>query len=165
MKFAIISDTHGNVVNFKKVINWLKKNNIGPILHCGDIGNPESLEESLVDFNGELYGVLGNMDKDYKIDIKKYQQPHVKIYEELAEIEIQEKRIAIIHRPDRTKELAMSGKYDFVFYGHTHKPWEETEGQCRIINPGEAAGQIFKPTFAIYDTATDRLELKIIEKL
>lgn len=165
MKIAIISDTHGNVANFKKVVAWLNKENISLILHCGDIGSPESLEESIADFKGNIYGVLGNMDKDYKIDLERYQKPNVKICEELTEIEIQEKRIAIIHRPDKIKELAEGGKYDFVFYGHTHKPWEERIGQCRVINPGEVAGQIFKPTFAIYDFEKNKLKLKIIEML
>ena len=37
--------------------------------------------------------------------------------------------------------------------------------ECRMINPGELAGQFNKPTFAVYDTETDNLELKILEKL
>jgi len=165
MKIAIVSDTHGNVKNFKKVIAWINKENVKVILHCGDIGSPESFRESLEGFDGKLYGVLGNMDKDYRLDLKDYQSPNVKIYEELGEVVIEDKKIAIIHRPDRNQELAMSGKYDFVFYGHTHKPWEETIGSCRVINPGETAGQIFKPTFAVYDFKTNKLELKILEML
>ena len=165
MKIAIISDTHGNVKNFKKVLSWLDKENIKVVLHCGDIGSPESFKESLEGFDGEFYGVLGNMDKDYKLDLKEYQAYNVKVNEELAEITIAGKKIALIHKPDRNKELAESGKYDFVFYGHTHKPWEEKIGQCRVINPGESAGQIFKPTFAVYDFGNDKLELKIIEML
>lgn len=166
MKFAIISDTHGNVANFKKAISWLNKENINTILHCGDIGNPESFKESLEEFSGDLYGILGNMDKDFKIDIARYQlSPKIKVFEDFADIEIEKKKIAIIHRPDRTKELAESRKYDLVFYGHTHKPWEEKMGDCRVINPGELAGQFQKPTFAVYDTDEDKLELKILERL
>lgn len=179
MKIAIISDTHGNVANFRKVVGWLNKENIKLILHCGDIGNPESLKESLSGFDGEFFGILGNMDKDYKIEIADYQQlPKIRVFEDFAEIEIQQKKIAIIHRPDKTKELAESGKYDLVFYGHTHRPClsrrrspEATEGgggknkECLIINPGELAGQFYKPCFAVYDTGTDNLELKIVEKL
>ena len=56
-----------------------------------------------------------------------------------------------------------SGKYDLVFYGHTHKPWAEKIGNCLLANPGELAGQRFKPTFAIYDIQKDKLQLKILE--
>jgi hypothetical protein len=34
-----------------------------------------------------------------------------------------------------------------------------------MINPGELAGQFYKPTFALYDTETNSIELKILEKL
>ena len=55
MKIAIVSDTHGNVANFKKVVGWLNRENIKLILHCGDIGNPESLKESLSGFDGDFF--------------------------------------------------------------------------------------------------------------
>lgn len=166
MKFAIVSDTHGNIANFKKIIGWLNKEKIKIILHCGDIGSPESLEESLVDFKGEFFGVFGNMDKDFKILIKEYNKiPKVKINENILETEIGERKIAITHFPSEAKKLAESKKYDAVFYGHTHRPWEEKIGNCRFINPGESAGQFYKPTFAIFDTDTDNLGLKILEKL
>ena len=34
-----------------------------------------------------------------------------------------------------------------------------------MINPGELAGQFYKPTFAVYDRTTEKLELKILERL
>ena len=166
MKIAIISDTHGNVANFRKVVDWLNKENIRVILHCGDIGNTESLKESLADFKGNFFGVFGNMDKDFKILIEEYNKiPRVKINEDILETEVEKKKIAITHFPDTAKKLAQSGKFDLVFYGHTHRPWDEKIGECHLINPGELAGQFYKPTFAIYDTSTGKLELKILEKL
>ena len=174
MKIAIVSDTHGNVANFRKAVGWLNKENIQTILHCGDIGNPESLKESLADFKGEFFGVFGNMDKDFSAQggpasgwkIEEYNKiPGVEIKEDIFETEIGNKRIAFTHFPQTAKKLAQSEKFDVVFYGHTHRPWEEKINECRMINPGELAGQFNKPTFAVYDTETDNLELKILEKL
>lgn len=172
MEIAIVSDTHGNVANFRKTVDWLEKEKIQTILHCGDIGSPESLKESLTDFKGEFFGVFGNMDKDFKFLIEEYNKiPRVKINEDTLEEEIDAIKIAITHFPASAKRLAQSGKYNIVFYGHTHRPWEEKipfqtgEGSCRFINPGELAGQFYKPTFAIYDTEKNLLELKILEKL
>lgn len=172
MKIAIVSDSHGNVANFKKIVQWLNEEKIGLILHCGDIGSLESLKESLAGFSGEFFGVFGNMDKDFKTEISEYLKiPGVRISEKILETEIpsansgQVKKIAITHKPEEAKNLAESGKYDLVFYGHTHRAWEEKFNNCRMINPGEVAGQFYKPTFAVYDTATDELELKILEKL
>ena len=166
MKIAIVSDSHGNAANFKKIVQWLNEEGIKLILHCGDIGSPENLKESLADFPGEFFGVFGNMDKDFKILVDEYNKIlRVKIEEKILETAIDGKKIGITHYPEEAKKLAKSGKYDLVFYGHTHKPWEEKIGNCRLINPGESAGQFYKPTFAVYDTATDKLELKILEKL
>jgi hypothetical protein len=135
-------------------------------LHCGDIGNPESLKESLENFKEEFFGVFGNMDKDFKILVEEYNKIQgVEIKEDIFEKIIDKKQIAFTHFPEEAKKLAQSGKFDLVFYGHTHRPWEEKVNECRVINPGELAGQFQKPTFAVYDTETDNLELKILEKL
>jgi hypothetical protein len=153
MKIAIISDTHDNLKTLKKAINWINKENIQLILHCGDISSQETISEAVKFFKGEIKFVKGNTD--YKLDD----------LPKKMEIVIDKKKIAFCHHPDVAKNMAESKKFDLVFYGHTHKPWEEKIGNCRLVNPGELAGQIFKPTFAIYNTETNFLELKILENL
>lgn len=161
MKFAIVSDTHDNIANFNKVIDFLHSEKIDVMLHCGDICNQQTIDEAQKRFKGEIYFVRGNGDFD------------LEIIPEKMEIVLDNKKIAWVHYPDIAKKLAESGNYDVVFYGHTHRPWEETIGNpstgsgrvCRLVNPGELAGQRYKPCFAIYDTQTNVLELKILEKL
>lgn len=153
MKFAIVSDTHDNTANFNKAIGWLNQEGIKLILHCGDICNQETIDEAIKNFHGEINWVRGNGD---------YNLPDIK---ETKELELESKKIFFNHYLDVAKKAAESGKYDLVFYGHTHRPWVEAIGNCKLANPGELAGQRFKPTFAIYDTETDKLELKILEKL
>lgn len=166
MKIAIVSDTHGNVPNFQKMVDWLNKQEIKVILHAGDIGDPASLKESLHKFRGDFFGVFGNMDKNYKILTDEYNKiPRVKIIENVYEGEFDGKHIAVTHFPDTAKKLAQSGKFDVVFYGHTHRPWDEKVNECHMINPGELAGQFYKPTFAVYDTTSGSFELKILEKI
>lgn len=173
MKIAIISDTHGNVANFKKAVQWINKQNIKIIFHCGDIGNPESLKESLQCFTGQFFGVFGNIDKGFQIPVKEYNlSGKISVEESTLETEIDGKRIAINHFPAEAKKLAQSNKYDMVFYGHTHRAWDEKvaclpagRGICHMINPGELTGHFYKPTFAVFDTETGSLELKILEKL
>src|SRR3989344_8113351 len=102
MKIAVISDTHGNVANCKKAVNWINKENIKLILHAGDIGSPESLRESLADFKGEFSGVFGNMDKDFKILIAEYNKiPRARVEEDTFETKIGGKQIAVNHMPEK----------------------------------------------------------------
>ncbi len=153
MRFAIISDTHDNLANLNKVIDFLNKEKIEIVLHCGDICNQDTIDEAVKNFKGQIHFVRGN--GDYGLEN----------IPEKMELELGSKKIFFNHYPDIARKAAESGKYDLVFYGHTHKPWEERVGNCRLVNPGEVAGQRFKPTFAIYDTETDKLELKILERL
>ena len=85
-----------------------------------------------------------------------------KVFEESGQIKIGGKKIAFCHFPEIGRDLAKTQKYDLVFYGHTHKPWEEKIGKTRLVNPGNIAGLFFRPSFAIYDTKTGKLELKIL---
>lgn len=153
MKIAIISDTHDNLANFLKVINWLNKEKIQLVLHCGDVCRKETLEMALKNFEGEIKLVSGNADLD------------LENLPEIGEIEIGGKKIAFTHYPETAEKLAETGKYDLVFYGHYHWPWEKKVGNCRLINPGNVAGLFYKATFAIYNTENDKLELKILEKI
>ena len=75
------------------------------------------------------------------------------------------RKIVFVHFPEIARKLAESGKYDFVFYGHTHKPWEEMIGKCKMLNPGNVAGEIYPPTFAVWNTKDDSFKLIRIHDL
>jgi len=152
MRIAILSDTHNNWTNFKKAIEWISKEKIQLILHCGDISSRETINDAEKLFDGEIKFVKGNADWDLDLPEK-------------TELEFNNKKIAFAHFPDVAKKLAQSGNFNLVFYGHTHRPWDEKIGETHMINPGEMAGQFYKPTFAVYDTASGKLELKILETL
>ena len=152
MKIAIVSDTHNNMANFKKAIKWANKEKIKLILHCGDICSQKTINEAIKLFKGEIKFAKGN--GDHELDLP-----------EKVELEFNRRKIAFCHFPDIAKKLAQSGKFDLVFYGHSHRPWDEKIGNTHMINPGELAGQFYKPTFAVYDTTSGSLELKILEKI
>ena len=166
MKIAIISDTHGNIANFKKAVNWLNKNNISLILHCGDISTPETLEEIAKNFKGKIHYVFGNADNNQDAIRKTAKEnPNIILYDQSGEIKIGNIKISFCHFPKLARELASTGRYNFVFYGHTHQPWEEELNGCRLINPGNLSNMLYKASFAVYDTKTEKLELKIIDRL
>lgn len=153
MKFAIISDSHDNLGNILKAIDYLNQEKIAVAIHCGDIASEETIKAIEDRFKGEISFVRGNADFS------------VKKLPDTLDLDIGGKKVGVVHFPNLAKRLAKSGTYDLVFYGHTHKPWEEKIGETRLVNPGELAGHRYQPTFATYDTETDKLELKILEKL
>jgi len=158
-----------------KVLNYCRENKIEKIICCGDLASFETLDFLNDNFTGEIFFVFGNMDDDY---LKNYpfendQYKNTKIFRDFGEAEIENKQIAFVHFPDVAKELAETGKYDFVFHGHTHKPWvssvkttaDQGPKECTLLNPGNVANQICPPTFAIWDTEQNKFDLIRINEL
>lgn len=167
MLIGIISDSHDNVGNLKQALLWMQKNGIGKILHCGDIVHLEMLAQAWPeDFLATLYCVKGNGDFDHEFErVPKILDEFLVYFGEVGELEIKEIPIAFCHQPKLAKELANTGKYQMVFYGHTHKPWIEKIGATFMINPGNLGGQRVEATLAIYDTVEKRLDLKKLADL
>lgn len=170
MKIAIISDIHNNEVNLEKVLNYCEKQEIKTIICCGDLASRETLDFMNDIFSGEIYYTFGNMDNEQLRDFdfeRKYR--NTLIFKNFGETEIDGKKIAFIHFPREAKELAQTGKYDFVFYGHTHKPWLEvielpasakaSARRCTMLNPGNVTGDFYPPTFAVWETEDDKFDL------
>jgi predicted phosphodiesterase len=81
------------------------------------------------------------------------------------ELSVNNVQLAATHQRDKALRLSRSGKYDFVFYGHSHKPWKEKIEQTILLNPGTLAGMFFRATFAIFNTQTRATELIILDQL
>jgi uncharacterized protein len=164
MKIAIVSDTHNNWANFEKAIKWMNKEKISLILHCGDIMSQDTINDAKKSFEGKIEFVKGNADYDMPA-LPEKMELEIKLESPSASSGRLSLKVAFCHFPDLAKKMAKSGEYDLVFYGHSHRAWDEKVGKCHMINPGELAGQFYKATFAVYDTGTENLELKILERL
>jgi putative phosphoesterase len=166
MKLAIISDSHDNLPNIYKALDYIKKQGIEIIIHCGDVCAPSALKEIAKNFSGQIHLVYGNVDGDHlRMENLKAEFQNLKIHGEVGNLKLDGKKIAWIHYPDKAKELARTSQYDVIFYGHTHKPWEEIVNKTHLINPGTLAGMFAKATLAIYDTKTGKAKLVLLEKI
>lgn len=166
MKIAIISDTHDNVPNLEKALAWMNQYKVEALIHCGDLCAPSILINVLAPhFSKPIHMIFGNVDDRELLTKKVESYDHVTHYGDVGEFELGGKKISCVHFPEEAKKMAESGKYDLVFYGHNHKPWEEKINSTRLVNPGTLAGLFQKATFAVYDTKLDKLELKILEKI
>jgi len=166
MKIAIISDSHDNITNIYKFLDYAKKQNVEMIIHCGDVCAPSVLKELGEKFLGQIHIVYGNVDGD-KDMMEKIAKgfDYVTIHGIVGEIKVDDKKIAFTHYPDKGRELAESGKYNYVFYGHNHKPWQELVGNTQLINPGTLAGLFAKATFALWDTNEREPKLILLEQI
>jgi len=168
MRIAIVSDSHDNIPNIDKMLAFCKKEKIETMIHCGDVCAPDTLKYLADNFTGEIWWTSGNVhgELDLMIDFqKKLSKLHYVKDGSLISIPNVVLKIGITHYPDVAKKLAADNDLDFVFHGHTHQPWEAIVGNCKVVNPGTLAGMFNKATFAVLNTETKNLELKLLELL
>ena len=163
MLIAIISDIHDNLVNLTKCLDWCQANDVDEIICCGDVTNGETLKTLASTFTKEIHLVKGNMELYKEKEVLEYE--NITYYSKAGWFDIDGKTIGACHEPFYLEEIIRKEKCDIIFYGHTHKPWEEQRNSIKIINPGNVAGVLHKATFATWNTETDELELKILEQL
>ena len=124
MLIAIISDTHDNLATIDIALEKIKAQNINTILHCGDLCNQDTAEYLAKNFDGVIYTAYGNACQKSELITVAEKYPNLKLLGREGEFITPEKRIGFCHYPDLAKEMALSKKYDIIFYGHNHQPWE-----------------------------------------
>ena len=165
MKIAIISDTHDNLPNLQKTLKFCQKEDIAQIIHCGNVCSRDTLAEFSADWIEKFYLSFGNADFTKDLEFGAAATKKIVIFNSIGKAEIGGLDLAFCHFPEIASSLASQDKYDFVFHGHTHKPWLEQVGKSILACPGNVANLYFAPSFAILDTKTKKLELKLLNKI
>lgn len=151
MKTAVLSDLHDNYNNWQLINENLKTKGIKTIFFCGDLAAPSMLIKMIEEFEGKMYFVYGNVaDRETEKEFASKSE-NVEHFGDLAEFELEGKKIALIHFPDKAKKLAESGKYDLVCFGHSHTKLFEKIGETYLLNPGTAGGMFQYPSYALFD--------------
>ena len=162
MKIAIISDIHENFHNLILALQEMEKHNIQQIICLGDLMN-SGIAKLLATQKIPVYLIWGNNDGE-KVEITLVSKKENSVLTVSTNVydflEFDSRKIFISHYEDLAIPMAKSGDFDAIFYGHTHIQQKEKMNDCWVVNPGEiAAGKTKKATFAIYDTATNEVEI------
>jgi hypothetical protein len=161
MKIAILSDVHDNLPRLEEALVICIHQKIETCICCGDVGQLETLAK-ISDTFRNVYLALGNADFNLLTKTGLFAE-NVIWDENILEVEIDGRNIAIVHHDYKTRELAALNKYDLIFYGHSHTPWEKKLGRTILLNPGEITGQFGQASFAIFDTESMKAELKLLK--
>lgn len=123
---GVISDTHGLL---RDEIKELFRD-CSMILHAGDVGKESVLGELRKIKN--TVAVRGNVD--YWADMLR----------EREYVEVENKRILILHNIADLAIDPIENKVDVVIYGHSHKAVIKNENGVLYFNPGSAGPQRFR---------------------
>ena len=162
MLVVIVSDIHDNEVNLEKCLAWAKRKRAEELICCGDVTNSRTLALLAEGFLGLVHLVRGNMDIYRAEETKKF--ANIKYYGRVGIFTIQGVKVGACHEPYFIANI-LEKKVDYVFYGHTHKPWIEQKEGAIIANPGTLSGMFQQATLAVWDTETGKLELKRVDSL
>ena len=161
MRIGILSDSHDNIWKLSSAFE--KLSNVDAVIHCGDLCAPFVVKRMAEGMDGvPIHIVWGNNDGDpFRISSVASNYDHVHLHGLMAKLELGGIRIGVNHYPEIANDLADSGNYDLVCYGHDHTAHQERRGTCILINPGELMGMNGRSTLAIFDSAS--LEVEFIE--
>jgi hypothetical protein len=168
MDIAIISDIHDNLANLALALNWCQQHKITKLLCCGDITNADTLKFIYRQFSGQIWAVSGNGDTFFEANLNKY--PRFQYLGRTGTLTLGRLHLGLCHEPTKINQLLTNSslskhQLNFIFYGHTHKPWLEKQKQVYLVNPGNIANIYYNATFATLNTQQKKLELHLLTKL
>lgn len=159
-RIALLSDSHDNLPALRKALTQVQESGATTLLHMGDLSAPFVVNELGNAFDGPIHIVFGNNDADLRlIQVNASKSPQITLHGIYAEVEIEDKRLAMIHYPEPARRIAESGALALVGYGHNHTRKIERIGATWLVNPGELLGLMGDKTWALYDTDADTVEL------
>jgi len=141
MLIGIISDSHDHHTNVSRAIRLFDEREVEYVLHGGDIVSPFTAK-AFSGLKAKFIAVFGNNDGEKLMLKSTISGFGGEIHSYCYKGTISGKRIFMTHTPHDVEEVATSGMYDIVIYGHTHKQDIREVGQTLIINPGESTDWI-----------------------
>ena len=140
MLVGVVSDTHNNIKNIKKIICLFNEEQVDLVIHTGDISKAETLR-NFSELDAPLVGVFGNNDRVEEGLKEVCEEYNFKFQEPPLSLTLENKKIAVFHEPDLIKDYIKEHKdIDLILYGHTHRYKEERIDKTVYFNPGESAG-------------------------
>lgn len=153
MKIALLSDVHDRTNNLLAALCLAEEYGCTHLLYLGDIVELSTFCLLAEEWKRPMDVVFGNNEIDRRSFFRLAEaHPHVTHHGDEASIRIGQRLIYFTHYPWAAMKEAESGKYDAVFYGHTHARHRQLVANTLLVNPGEVGGVRCPASFAVYDT-------------
>jgi putative phosphoesterase len=146
VKICILSDSHDHIALLNAAVASARDFGAEAVLHCGDLVAPSTLD-GLEKYGLPVHVIHGNNTGDlYALTQRAHKPDGIVRYHGMdAGIELGGKRIFLVHYPHYARALAMTGDWELVCCGHTHKVAIErlrnmAGRETVMVNPGTVGG-------------------------
>ena len=160
MKLGIISDSHDNIPRIKQAVDIFNERKVDLVIHAGDWIAPFAVRP-LGELKCQWVGVFGNNDGE-KLGLSKTSQGRINVAPH--SLELDGRKILVLHEPGELAALIKSQSYDIIIYGHTHDQVIERHDRTLVINPGECGGWL-KGKSSIVVVDLDQMDAELVEIL
>jgi len=164
IKILVVSDSHGNNTNIRRVIEAESPFNI--LVHCGDVEGPRSVVAP-EDAPFEVRVVRGNCDFGNSLPVEEvFKAGFFNVWVTHGD----RYNVKYDERFEQLKRAAVERHADIVFFGHSHyaEIVNDAENRIVLVNPGSIGDpkiSVGKPTYAIVEITEDYEILPIIKVL
>lgn len=160
MLVALLSDIHDHTTHLLLALHAAREAGCTHLLFMGDMAQASTFRTLQEEWSYPMDIVLGNNEYELTAFSRIAEQTDMTtLHGNNADIVLDSRRIFFCHLPWVATQAAASGRYDAVFYGHTHTP-EVTQTRSGILaNPGEVYGRQNDPTIGIYNTCTNTVRI------
>ena len=158
MRIGVVSDTHNNLKNVRKIVELFNTASVDAVIHTGDISQAKTLQV-FADLQAPMVGVFGNNDEERDSLEQAIKQHGFQFQEPPLELEWHNRRIVVVHDPLEL-EGVQTPEHELVLHGHTHLYRLERKANQLVFNPGECAGHMQGyNAVGLVDLATMTVEL------
>lgn len=165
MKICILSDSHDNRDLLRTAVADAKARGAEAVLHCGDVAAPSTLNVTLP-FDLPIHVIHGNNAGDMYALMRMAQRPEnqLRYHGQDAAIELDHRRIFMVHYPHYARAMAVTGEWDLVCCGHDHVTYIEhidnmRASQTILVNPGTVGGVGAPATYVMADLRSMKFEV------
>lgn len=193
MKIGILSDAHGNMQYVRKCVDQIEKQGIDKLFFLGDAVGYGSNATQTIDIlrDAGAHFLLGNHEamllgllpidrrknEVYRLNLESFPEEYQKYLNTLIpflELTVERKRLLFVHGTpfepltgylyeNSDKSPYKDLQFDYIFMGHTHRPYIQKVGKMYLVNVGSCGlprdvGNL--PSFAVFDSQSSEVVLK-----
>lgn len=172
MKVCILSDSHDHIPLLDAAVAEAKAAGAEAVLHCGDVVAPSTLR-CLGKHQLPVHVIHGNNSGDLYALATLAAKPEscIQYHGMDAAVELNGKRIFLVHYPHYARAMAATGDWELVCCGHSHEVAIEEipnakGGKTLLVNPGTIGGVgRASATYILLDLDTMAIERCKVSKL
>jgi putative phosphoesterase len=141
MRIGVVSDTHNNLANTRRIVALFNEARVDRVIHTGDVTQPKTLDV-LAELQAPLHGVWGNNDVDELHRLEPTAEAHGFAFAHPPlHLRWHDRHIIVVHDP-REFDGHLADHHELALHGHTHMQVIERCEKRLLFNPGECAGHM-----------------------